>query len=203
MAAGLILARRQIRLAAVEALKAARLGIEIQSPGNWSTPEDDLPMIMLRTPGDRKQAIAKQQPNFDTTVTLELEAKVKGSSADDAQDAIDELGAQIEQALFTDYTLNRLISLWASVETRTGVSSEGRDHIGALKILANVELFEEFYAEAESPLEGVDIHVDTGSPFDPTGTYAGPPFPASVNPAPRTSGPDGRDEGGLSIDLPQ
>jgi hypothetical protein len=201
--AEIILARRQIRLAVVNALNAARLGMEVLSPADWNTPQQDMPVIMLRATGDRKQAVAKQQPNFETTVTMEIEAKVQASSADDAQDAIDVLGAKIEQVLFTNRILNSLIEKWALVETRTGVSAEGREHIGALKILANVELFEEFFDFDEDPaLEGIDIHVDTTSPYDPTGTYANPPFPASVNPAPRTSGPDGRDEGGLTITLP-
>ena len=36
-----------------------------------------------------------------------------------------------------------------------------------------------------------------------SGTYTGSPFPGSVTAAPRTTGPDGRDEGALQIDLPQ
>lgn len=74
----------------------------------------------------------------------------------------------------------------------------------------------------------VVINADTASPFDPgqgvaftyfdvTGSvaaalavvtpgsaevYPDPPFPASVVPAPRTTGPDGRNEGTLQIILP-
>lgn len=204
--AQVILARRQIRLAALDALKAAMPAMEIQSPGDWNTPPEVLPAILLRVTGDRKAAVAKSQPNFETTVTLEIEAKVEEATAEDAQDQIDALGARIEHVLFTNHALNSLISNWASVETRTGVSAEGKMHIGAFKMLVNLECFEEFDAFAEIPapaLEGVDIHLDTASPFDATGTYANPPFPAAVKPAPRTSGPDGRDEGGLTINLPQ
>lgn len=205
MAAEIILARRQIRLAAKEALVNARLGMPILSPGDWNTPPEDLPVIMLRSTGDQKQAVAMAQPNFETTVTLEIEAKLEGASDEEAQDDIEALGARIEQVLFTDYALSALVQKWASVQTRTGVSSEGRKHVGAFKMLINVELFEEFDAYAEDPapaFEGANIHVDTAMPFDPTGAYENPPFPAAVNPEPRTSGPDGRDEGGLTITLP-
>jgi hypothetical protein len=62
---------------------------------------------------------------------------------------------------------------------------------------------EVFFPIPTNPLQTVDINVDTAAPFDPNGTYANPPFPSAVNPAPRTSGPDGRNEGALTISLPQ
>lgn len=204
MAFQAILARRQIRLAALAALQT--LGITVDSPGDWNTPSGDLPAIMVRTPGDRKEPMAKSAPDFTTTVTLEIEAKVQEQSASDAQDSIENWGALIEQALFTDYTLNGLIQSWASIDTHTGISSEGREHIGALKMTVSLELVEGFdpFASVTAPgLTNVQLHVDSIGTFDPNGTYANPPFPASVIPAPRTSGPDGRDEGALNINLPQ
>lgn len=76
------------------------------------------------------------------------------------------------------------------------------------ELLMHIEV--EFYQGPEAffpivavPLDSIGLHVDTAQPFDPNGTYANPPFPASVHPAPRTSGPDGRDEGALNINLPQ
>lgn len=56
-----------------------------------------------------------------------------------------------------------------------------------------------------TPITSVGIHADLGAPFDPNGTYTpstdAPPYTPA--PAPRTSGPDGRDEGALDITLPQ
>ncbi len=46
------------------------------------------------------------------------------------------------------------------------------------------------------------VDTDLTNIFDPTGTYPNPPFPSAVTPEPRTSGPDGRAEGGLSFTLP-
>ena len=54
-----------------------------------------------------------------------------------------------------------------------------------------------------SAFQEAQIHLDTTTPFDASGTYPNPPFPDAVQPAPRTSGPDGRAEGGLDIQLPQ
>ena len=50
-------------------------------------------------------------------------------------------------------------------------------------------------------LAGLGIHVDLVSQFDAAGTYVGSLFPSSVAPAPRQSGPDGRDEGALNFNL--
>lgn len=44
------------------------------------------------------------------------------------------------------------------------------------------------------PLYEETITVDLTNVFDPLGTYANPPFPGSVNAAPRAEGPDGRAE---------
>ncbi len=206
MAGQTILARRQVRLAALAALNGANLGATIDSPGDWSTPPDRLPAILLRAPSDRKESVAKTQPEFTTTVALEIEARVGANTAEAAQDRLESLGAAIEQALFTNHDLIALLQQVASVDTRTEITAEGRAHIGMLKMVVDLELFEAFdpFAVAAPPaLTSVGIHVDMANPFDANGTYANPPFPDAVSPAPRTSGPDGRDEGALDITLPQ
>jgi hypothetical protein len=53
-----------------------------------------------------------------------------------------------------------------------------------------------------APLTTLDIHVDTVQPVDRFGTYPAPTAPPyTPAPAPRTEGPDGRDEGALTIPL--
>lgn len=203
MADQTILARRQVRLAALAALQGANLGATIECPGDWTTPPDILPAILLRTPRDRKESIARSQPDFTTTVTLELEARIEASSAVAAQDAIEALGYNIEQALFTSVGLIALLQQVASVDTETEISSDGRRHLGGIRMTIALELFEAFEPAPGIALTSIGIHADMGNPFDPTATYAGSLFPAAVQPAPRTSGPDGRDEGALDISLPQ
>ncbi len=62
-------------------------------------------------------------------------------------------------------------------------------------------------APANYPLlQGVNLHVDAGRPYDANGhQYTGSALPrANVAPSPAHRGqPDGRDEGYVVIDLPQ
>lgn len=203
MAMQTILARRQVRLAALAALQGASLGATIECPGDWTTPPEVLPAILLRTPRDRKDSIARTQPEFTTTITLEIEARIEASSAAVAQDAIEALGYNIEQALFTNYGLIVIIQQIVSVDTETDISSAGRQHLGGLRMTIGIEVFEAFEPSPGIALTHIGIHADMGNPFDPLGTYMDSPFPSAVQPAPRTSGPDGRDEGALDIALPQ
>jgi hypothetical protein len=205
------LARRQIRLSALAAIVGANIQnvgapVTIESPGDWTTPPEVLPAILLRAPGDRKESKHRGQPQFDTTVTIEIEARVQALTAMDAQDAIEDLCLSIEQALLTNYDLISITQQVAAVETKTEITSEGREHFGGAMMHFVFECFESFdpFEAIEPPaLNNMKLHIDLVGTFDPTGTYPDPPFPDSVTPAPRTSGPDGRDEGALDINLPQ
>jgi hypothetical protein len=203
-----ILAQRQVRQAALAALEAASLtsggtAVGIKSPGDWNTQEGNIPELLIRASGDRKEGFQKSAPQFTTTVTLEIRARARADTAADAQDAIELLGDAIEQAIFTDYALWQLLQQISHVNNRTDVTSDGVQHVGSLSMAIDCELVET-YAPADPPaLQEIQLHFDAGAPFDRTGTYANPPFPAAVQPAPRTSGPDGRDEGALDIQLPQ
>lgn len=60
-------------------------------------------------------------------------------------------------------------------------------------------------APATVPLDSIGIHLDLAAPFDPSGTYIPNADAPAYTPttAPRTIGPDGRDEAALDITLPQ
>ncbi len=215
MAGELMLARRQIRLAALAALTGEQFaGVTVDSPGDWSTPPELLPAILLRAPDDRKESIGKGAPQFTSTCTIEIEARVEERTGSAAQDAIEALCLCIEMALLTNNDLIRIINQVVSVESRTEISSEGRTHFGGARMLFAFEVPEMFDsygapgAPPGEPLTGLPIplhsfglHLDAGAPFDSRGNYPDARFPAA--PAPRTAGPDGRDEGALNIDLPQ
>ena len=63
-----------------------------------------------------------------------------------------------------------------------------------------LEFFELYEPNAPIDLQTITLNVDLQNIFDATGTYSNPPFPAAVVPAPRTTGPDGRDEGYVEAD---
>jgi hypothetical protein len=201
----LMLARRQIRLAALAALTGpAFVGVTIESPGDWSTPPEALPAILLRATDDRKESIAKGQPEFTTTISIEIGVRVGDIDPAAAQDAIEALCYTIEMALLTNTALISIVNQVASVDTKVEISSDGKIHFGGATMTVNFEVPEMFDPFATTPppaLTSFGLHFDAGAPFDATGTYSNPPFPGL--PAPRASGPDGRDEGALDISLPQ
>lgn len=198
-----MLARRQLRLAAKTAIEALT-GVAVVSPGDWETAPANIPEIKLRCGDDVKARIASSAPNFTTTVTLEILATVQGATAEAAQDALEALGARLEDVVFGCLPLIRLVQQIAGVTTKSDITSRGGPHIGRFQMWVALETFETFDPIAIDPalvaeLNDLRIHVDTASPFDAAGTYASPPFPASVAAAPRATGPDGRDEGYLQI----
>lgn len=197
-------ARRQLRLLTVAAVQQIT-GVTVLSPGDWETPPKNLPEIKVRVPSDRKVSTAKSAPTFTTTVTAEILVRVSGATDVAALDAIEALGAQIEDALFGMVSLISIIQQIASVTTQTLVTADGASHIGASLMSVDFEVFEAFDPStlaALPALQQILVNVDTARPFDAVGTYASPPFPGSVNPAPRTVGPDGRNEATLQVLLP-
>jgi hypothetical protein len=201
-----LMARRQLRLAALAALQsqAGALGADIQSPGNVPTPAEKLPAILLRTADEEKSSTEKGVVAFTSTITLEIEARDQADTAEEAQDKIEALGAAIEDLLFTWAPLLALVDQVASVHTTLSISADGRQHLAELKMSLQLETFEEFEPAPETALASIGVHLDTTAPVDGAGTYPAPTAPPyAPAAAPRQSGPDGRDEGALDIDIAQ
>ena len=210
-----MLARRQLRLAVMAALQT--LCNSVESPGNWATPDDVLPVLRVTVPSESKVSLGRSTPEFTTSASVVIQGKVSGSTPEFAQDALDLLAYQVENAVLKDYSVNLMAQQFSSVETATEISSEGRQHLGGFRMTIVVEMVESFdptasipiastwplTAPATVPLTGANVHLDSTNVFDATGAYSNPIFPDAVIPAPRTSGPDGRDEGAIQIDLPQ
>lgn len=205
MADSMMLSRRLIRLAALEALGGvAFAGVCIESPGDWSTPPEALPSILLRSTDERKESITRGAAEFTTTISIEIEARVGAEDASTAQDAIEALCYAIESALLTNYGLIAIVNQVVSFDTKMEISSDGKIHFGGARMTINFEvpeMYDAFLLAAPPALMSFGLHFDAASPFDSTGTYASPFFPATA--APRRSGPDGRDEGFIDITLPQ
>ncbi len=210
-----MIARRQVRLAAVAALQA--LNLRLLTPGDLPTQSGALPEIKVRTDGDTKVSLTRAMPEFTTTVHLVVEIKVSAGTEEGAQDTLELLCYNAEMALLNNYALIGISQQISSIETTSEISAEGRVHFGEARMRLSVETFETFDPTSTPPLAStwppitdpiealtsMGIHLDMADPYDPAGTYTGSLFPSSVQPAPRTTGPDGRDEGALDIILPQ
>ncbi len=213
-----MLARRQFRLAVVSALQAIG-GLMVESPGDWNTPPAKLPAALVRVSGDRKESRGPQLPTFTTSVSLDIVLRVQAMTAEATQDSLEALGYTVEQQLLTNYAVIGMLQQMSSVETEVEITAEGREHIGRASMRVVGELFESFDPTAPAPapstwpvvpaptvpLDSIGLHADLTNVFDPSGTYTPSADAPSYTPtpAPRTSGPDGRDEGALDMTLPQ
>jgi len=227
-----MLFRRQMRIAVVSALQKADLWVDdepvsINSPGNWSLQhlkdECGLPAILVRTGTEGKAStIRAGLPQFNSSVSIEVMCALSSTTAEKAQDEIEQLWFQIENILLTDYSIIGSVQNVSSVDSKLDIDSSGNDHVAAISAAFVYEGFEVYDSqsfitqpidpqqpEPEFPvqpqptvdLEQAGIHFDLVNVVDQTGTYPDSPFPNSVTSAPRTQGPDGRDEGYIQLDL--
>lgn len=208
-----------IRALFVQALKGATdAGQSVYAPFDWPTSPSAYPLILVHSRKERKVSLGPNIPQFDVYTTVEIIARTKSPAmVGDAGSAValaaaEALKLQIEMTLinnpdiWADPAGGQRIEQFTSVDSEINTNSEGDMPMAELAMTIEVKFYqgaELFYPIPTPPLEAVDIYVDTAQPYDPNGTYPNAPFPSAVTPAPRTSGPDGRNEGALHIQLPQ
>lgn len=182
-------------------------GNDVYSPGTYPSADFATPQILVNSPRERKTSLVRAQPNFNTIAIIRVDARLKANDEATAQINMYAMQYQIEQLILTDYKITTSVQQIAQVDCETGVNADTSDFIGLLAMEFHMEYYqaqEEYYQPTcPKPLTEMQVHLDLTNVDDPTGTYTNPPFPGSVTPAPRTHGPDGRDEGKLVIDLPQ
>ncbi|CAN7421455.1 hypothetical protein [Paraburkholderia hospita] len=187
-------ARADFRVALLSVLGA--VSAHLYSPGDWNVVAGKLPAIKVRYGGEEKRSLGNNgQTAFDTTSIFEIRVEVSAASGPAALLALEGLQADIEAAVFKSVPLRNLAQDFPFVRTQTDVSAEGETHIGGMLISLGVQMYETFYPDVTAQLAEIDLTADMVNVYDPTGTYANPPFPDAVKPAPRTEGPDGRAEG--------
>lgn len=203
-------------VAALQVAGATDAGANVFPVLDWPTQDQSYPILYLATPLEEKESLGRQgAPQFTVTATFKICARVKtvaqpgGIGAAAAKTALERLHAQIEVALINNPTLMGPIGPlqqipFVHVEKR--ISADGNQNLGELVFAIGMEFYqgpEDFYPIPTAPLQQITVDADLIQPYDPNGTYPNPPFPSAVTPAPRTSGPDGRAEGSLVINLPQ
>lgn len=206
MADPTITGSRQFRLDVIAALQGLTLNsavVPVVSPGDWNVPPESMPEISVRADGGSEQKTPwnKGQPNYTTTTPIIVTGRVSSVGASACQDSLEALQYLIEEAVLTNFSLVERMQQ-APVSVDKEITSEGEYHLGRVSMTFTFEFPEVFEPVIGTSLEGLGIHADMAGTFDASSTYTGSLFPASVVPAPRTSGPDGRDEGRLEINLP-
>ena len=200
--------RAMLRDIAIAALKKkpTLAGPRVYSPQDTPTWNGEYPMIFVRTPQERKESLSRGPPQFNVVATLQVTARLEAVTAEKAEADLEVVAEQIERTLINDYDLTRKIQQFSFIDTRMDFSSEGQAHLGQLTVNIGLEFFqgpEDFAPIEEVPLRQINLTADMAAPFDAQGIYKNPPYPAAVTSPPRSSGPDGRPETGLVINLPE
>lgn len=203
-----------LRLLSQDALLGnTNVASSVYTPLDRPTWSGNYPVIFIQTPSEEKESLGRNgAPQFIVTTTVRIIARVEqpkeanGAGAAKAELALEALQDQIEKSLINYPKLMQQLQQFAWVRVQKEVNGDGEKHLGELLMDFGMEFYqgpEDFYPIETDPLEEITVDADLLNVADPTGTYPNPPFPDSVTPAPRTSGPDGRSEGGLDITLPQ
>ena len=223
----------ELRQITAEALKVGTAaGNNVFAARTWPTWTGSYPIIWVHSPAEDKESLGRQGgPQFTVTATIRISARIqlkalpKNAASAAMILALEGLQRQIERALINFPPLMSRLQQFPFIRSEMVESDDGDQPVGELVMDVGMEFYqgpEDFYplegaidplpfdpagevagVQPIIPLDGLSITNDLRNVFDPTGTYADPPFPDSVTPTPRTTGPDGRAEGGLSFEFPQ
>jgi hypothetical protein len=201
---------RQLVIAAL--LRQTDAGPHVYAPDDVPVQHEEMPSILVETPNETKSSRGRMGgiPQFLTIATVTATGYVEATSAIRAKAQIDRLTKQMERCVLTSNDIIVSIQQFTEVRSSYTVTADGQMHNGIGIVQFDMEFPQEFYPEPPTyPLESVVLDADLANRFDAAGTYSpGDPgfnadFPNSAVPAPRSSGPDGRLEGRIKIDLPQ
>lgn len=184
-------------------------GSQVWRARTWPAKLEKLPAIIIDPfYSEHRGSLGKNAPQFDTITTVRLRGRVNvAAEADDAGGlaaaaALETLKSQIERTLVNAYPVMLKIEQFVSIDTDFVFSTEGQQNVAELVMSIAMGFYEgpEDFAPIETTdLKEAAVYTDLTNVFDPAGTYAETPF--TPVPAPRTTGPDGRVEGGgLLID---
>ena len=202
----------QLRALAVTALVGNTLaGQNVFSAKTWPTWSGQYPVLYLHTPKERKESLGPNAPQFTVTTTLRISARVRkqptadGVGAERATEDLEQMYLQIQKALINNPALMRSLQQFPFIDMEMDLDGMSSDSdVGEMVVDVGMEFYqgpEDFYPIELDDLEQVAMTVDAVNVVDKTGTYPDPPFPNAVTPAPRTEGPDGRAEGGMTFNF--
>ncbi len=138
--------RVALRSAAVAALKTANTsaGQNVFSPLDWPTTAPQYPLIVVRTPHERKENSAPRMgvPQFFSTISLVVTGRVQATTEAAAETALEALSDQIETALLTsaEFIVANEIQQFVSVETTMEVRADSEQHLGETAVTFEIEV---------------------------------------------------------------
>lgn len=198
-----------IRLAVVAAIIAYNTlaGTNVIDNGDWPTDPKAGPQIQVYDSHTLAVSQSRANPNFTTTTYITVSGRAASDNLPDARKIRDVLDAQIKQAVLTDFGINKMLQQFTTVTSAKKVNSESGMHVAEVTVEFACEYYQDGddYTMPVNPeeLKQITVSMDLTNVFDAAGTYTGTLFPDAIKDAPRTSGPDGRNEGFIDVDLEQ
>jgi hypothetical protein len=194
---------------AITALKGATAaGSNVFSPRDWPTWDGTYPVVLVSAPDEVGESLGRNAPQFTVTTTVRIEARMQTTPMDSDAAAstlmagLQAMRDEVKRAVINSYDLTKITQQYPFFRSRITTDPSGDQHLGQMVMELGMEFYqgpEDFFPITPVAIDEIGIHVDSINVFDPSGTYPNPPFPQAVTPAPRTQGPDGRDEGYLVI----
>lgn len=204
----------QVRDATVAALTGTTDALDnVWSVRSWPTVKSGYPVLYVTAPKEDRESLGDiSAPQFIVTATIRIVARVEvptlanDAGTAQAEASLERIKQQIDVAVINNPTVMSLLQQYPFTRFQMGINSDGARPFGELILDIGMEFYqgpEDFFPIVGAPFEQLNITADLTNVVDKTGTYPDPPFPASVVPAPRTTGPDGRAEGEADFTLPQ
>lgn len=163
---------------------------------------NQVPALLVFTHREKAEGLSRgTTPQFRATLTVVVEAIAVSADAETLETALDALADGVLAALLNGPDLPSAVSWFPNFDVSFTVKADGKKFTGSALIALEMVYDYTFAPNLTQPLASVGLKVDALYPFDPSGAYPPPSNPAyPVPPAPRVSGPDGRDE--IAADLP-
>ncbi len=152
--------RAQMVDALVALLIAARTpaGQNVTADDDWPTTSENMPAIVVYDYIERKEGLSKgSEPQFRTTLTLVVKARVVEDDKDAARRSRDVMAELIENTVLGDPGFMSLFQWVAAVNTKNELSAKGGRHFGDATIGFDCVFEERFQPVISDPLLGVDM----------------------------------------------
>jgi hypothetical protein len=144
----------------------------VYAPRDWPTWDNQYPCIFVSGPREKKASLGRSTaPEFTVVSTVRIVARTQalGAIEDGGAGVVEaELWAlqrQIEVAIINSPSLMPLLQQYPSVDSETGINSDGKQHLGELVMEVAMEYYqgpEDFY-----PVDGPEltqVNVTTNFP---------------------------------------
>jgi hypothetical protein len=123
-------------------------GQRVYEPRDWPSSTSDYPAIFLSCPRGQKESLGRNQPQFTTTETIRMLARVDApADASDGNSGVVQaalllMKRQIEVAVIGAPALMTQIQQISSMASELGLNSGGARHLGELGIEMELEFYE-------------------------------------------------------------